>query len=73
MSNLLPTSPTKLVLVEEQQFLTFFDGFVATDVGDGAAANDTIRTYRSNLKQFLRWCESEQIHPISATFAELKQ
>ncbi|MDJ0583236.1 tyrosine-type recombinase/integrase [Crocosphaera sp.] len=73
MSNLLPTSPTKLVLVEEQHFLTFFDGFVATDVGDGAAANDTIRTYRSNLKQFLRWCEQERIHPISATFAELKQ
>ncbi len=73
MSNLLPTSSSKFVLVEEQQFLTFFDGFVATDVGDGAAANDTIRTYRSNVKQFLRWCEQEQINPISATFAELKQ
>ncbi|MGK7880704.1 MAG: tyrosine-type recombinase/integrase [Crocosphaera sp.] len=73
MSNLIPITPSKIVLVEWQQFLTFFDGFVATDVGDGAAANDTIRTYRSNLKQFLRWCEQEGVHPVSATFTQLKQ
>ncbi len=73
MSNLSPTPPTKLILVEEQQFLAFFNQFLLTDVGDGAAANDTIRTYRSHIKQFLRWCQSQQIHPIEASFAQLKQ
>lgn len=73
MSALTPSPEPKPILANATQFLSFFDDFLATDVGDGAAANDTLRTYRCHLKQFLGWCHTNQVHPIEATFAQLKQ
>jgi integrase/recombinase XerD len=42
-------------------------------VGAGAAASDTLRTYRSHIKQFLQWCQTHQVQPIEATSSQLKQ
>ncbi|MEA5537362.1 tyrosine-type recombinase/integrase [Crocosphaera sp. XPORK-15E] len=73
MSALIPLPSVKPILAHPPQILHFFDEFLATDVGEGAAASDTLRTYRCHLKQFLNWCQTHQVHPIEATFAQLKQ
>ena len=34
---------------------------------DGASAENTIRAYRSDFGQYLKWCETKNISPIPAT------
>lgn len=63
----------KLALAHPQEFLDLFTRFFKTDVGGGNAADDTRKTYRSNLKQYLAWCASLNLHPLAATRGDLKQ
>lgn len=40
-----------------------FEEYVNLAIADGNASEDTIATYRSRLKQFLSWCESNRLYP----------
>ena len=72
MSNLVSTHSVKSILICDTQILEFFDDFLKTDVGEGRAADDTCRTYLCHIKQFVQWCQTHGLNPISATFANLK-
>jgi site-specific recombinase XerD len=50
-----------------------FERYLKTDVGDGDVADDTFKTYRTNVKQYLTWCESSGLHPLEATRRDLKE
>ncbi|WP_009546202.1 tyrosine-type recombinase/integrase [Crocosphaera subtropica] len=73
MSNLVSTHSAKTILISDTQILNFFDDFLNTDVGNGRAADDTVRTYLCHLKQFVHWCQTNTLNPIEATFANLKR
>lgn len=72
MTFLSPFSSQKLVLDTPALFLSFFETFIQTEVGEGAASSDTLKTYSSNLAQYLHWCEQHQRHPLQVSRSDLK-
>jgi site-specific recombinase XerD len=49
-----------------------FANFLRLDVAQGDASPETIRTYWSNVSQYLGWCTAEGVHPALATEEALK-
>lgn len=49
-----------------------FAQFLQLEVGDGAASIDTIRSYISQTKQYLNWCQDNLLPPIEADFQDIK-
>jgi len=52
--------------------LASFADFLRLDVAQGDASPETIRTYWSNVRQYLDWCTAEGVHPALATEDDLK-
>ncbi len=73
MSAIVASPNPKPILNTTTSYLDFFEDFLNKDVGDGAAADDTLKTYRCHIKQFLSWCSDTQLNPIEATFNQLKE
>ncbi|PSB00474.1 tyrosine-type recombinase/integrase [Merismopedia glauca] len=72
MTVLVTQSPsTDIVAIDRLSAL--FDRYLQTDVGEGDASADTVKTYRTNLKQFLSWCQALNLHPLSATRSQIKE
>ncbi|MGK7914101.1 MAG: phage integrase N-terminal SAM-like domain-containing protein [Prochloraceae cyanobacterium] len=71
MSSLVSSTNAKPVLDTATAHLNVFEKFLKHHVGEGSAENDTIRTYRCHIKQFLRWCQDAELNPIEATFNQL--
>ena len=46
--------------------------YLTEDVGHGAASVDTVRTYTTQIKMFLRWCHTNAIVPLSASRSDIK-
>ncbi len=46
--------------------------YLNLDTGEGRASDDTISTYRSQLKLYLKWCSYNRIHPLKATVDTIK-
>ncbi|PSB01530.1 tyrosine-type recombinase/integrase [Merismopedia glauca] len=65
------SQPHQIVAIDRLSAL--FDRYLQTDVGEGDAATDTLKTYRINLKQFLAWCSGINLHPIAATRRQMKE
>jgi site-specific recombinase XerD len=59
--------------IAPENWSALFDRYLQTDVGEGDAATDTIKTYRTSLKQFLSWCGWQKLHPMQATRQHLKE
>jgi len=49
-----------------------FKEFIESDVASGDASSDTLKTYRSSLKQFFQWCAFNDLSPLTATKLALK-
>ena len=48
------------------------DGFIESlEVEKGSSAH-TIRSYRSDLESFLRWCERKNVDPLHATHRDIR-
>jgi site-specific recombinase XerD len=60
-------------IIKSDRLSVIFDRYLQTDVGEGDAATDTLKTYRTNLKQFLVWCSQMNLHPLAATRRQLKE
>lgn len=66
MSDLSPTSiATSSLFVAWTKYLT-------EDVGRGAASRDTVRTYTTQIKIFLKWCHQSAIAPLSVSRSHVK-
>ena len=53
--------------------LEVFGEFLDIDVSAGDAASDTLKTYRRQLQQFLKWCDSQQIYPADVIKDDIKK
>lgn len=51
---------------------SLFTQFIDFEVGDGAASPDTIRSYISQTKQYLTWCQDNLIPPKDADSDDIK-
>jgi integrase/recombinase XerD len=69
-SNLVTIGSVELSPTESYELL--FTQFLNSDVGDGAASDDTRKTYRTNIKAFLIWCQEWDLDPLKATRSDLK-
>ena len=71
MSNLIPyDAPAPLATTDE--LLAGFAAFLRLDVAQGDASPATIRTYKSQVGQYLDWCGSKGVHPATATDDDMK-
>ncbi|GFE71800.1 tyrosine-type recombinase/integrase [Chroococcus sp. FPU101] len=69
-SSLVTIGSVELTPTESYELI--FTQFLNSDVGDGAASDDTRKTYRTNLKAFLIWCQKGNLDPLDATRSNLK-
>lgn len=57
---------------QAEDLLAAFAEFLRLDVAQGDASPETVRTYWSNVRQYLDWCTAEGVHPALATEEDLK-
>ena len=44
-----------------------FERYLNLTIADGHASNDTVKTYRSRVHQFLSWCREQELYPALVT------
>ena len=44
-----------------------FERYLNLTIADGHASNDTVKTYRSRVEQFLSWCRERELYPALIT------
>lgn len=72
MQNPTPTTTTPEFHLDADELIAAFTNFLQFDVGAGGASAETIRTYWCEVKQYLLWCRSHQIQPLTATRNTIK-
>ena len=50
-----------------------FDRYLNLTIADGHASNDTIKTYRNRVHQFLSWCKERELYPALITQDNIKE
>jgi integrase/recombinase XerC/integrase/recombinase XerD len=53
--------------------LQAFAAFLYIDVANGDAREDTIRSYQSNVRAWVNWCQANGINPAKASVDTIKQ
>ena len=59
--------------IPTEELLTAFADYLRLDVAEGDASPETIRTYWGQVRNYLDWCQGEEVHPALATEEDLKQ
>ena len=72
MPMLTAATPSQ-VIVTLESLLEVFADFLNIDVGAGAAAADTLNTYRRQIEQFIHWCDRHHLHPAEVTKDDIKR
>ncbi|MBE6472348.1 MAG: tyrosine recombinase [Coriobacteriaceae bacterium] len=52
--------------------LALLDGFIESLKVEKAASDHTMRSYRTDLESFLRWCSRKNVDPLHATHRQLR-
>ncbi len=65
------TTTTTFVL-DANELIRVFTNFLQFDVASGGASAETIRTYWCEAKQYLLWCEVNQLQPLTVTRDAIK-
>ncbi|MEO0849454.1 MAG: phage integrase N-terminal SAM-like domain-containing protein [Cyanobacteria bacterium J06643_13] len=50
-----------------------FDRYLNLTIADGHASNDTVKTYRNRVHQFLSWCRERELYPALITKENIKE
>lgn len=50
-----------------------FERYLKLTIADGHASNDTVKTYRSRVQQFLSWCKERELYPALVTKDNIKE
>ena len=50
-----------------------FERYLNLTIADGHASNDTVKTYRSRVHQFLSWCRERELYPALVTKENILQ
>lgn len=56
-----------------QQLQDAFANFLRLDIGSGDVAADTVKTYLSQIKQYLTWCFEQEVNPACVSRTEIKE
>ena len=48
-------------------FLNNFETIILPFIADGNPSEDTIAAYYSSIRNFISWCESNDINPLNVT------
>ncbi len=68
----VPRSKTEVKILPTIKLLQDnFERYLAVEIANGNASEDTKRTYRSYVKQFLLWCNREEIYPARVKSTEI--
>lgn len=60
----VPRSQTEVKILPTIKLLQDnFERYLEVEIANGNASEDTKRTYRSYIRQFLNWCDREEIYP----------
>jgi len=71
------TSPSSLksatpFVFNADELIAAFTSFLQFDIGSGGASAETIRTYWCEVRQYLVWCQTNQIQPLQVTRDNIK-
>lgn len=55
-----------------ERFAPLLDGYLNSLRVEQAASDHTIRSYRTDLETFLRWCDRKDIDPLTMTYRQLR-
>ena len=73
MDRLTITSTTTTTFVlDANELIAAFTNVLQFDVASGGASAETIRTYWCEAKQYLLWCEVNQLQPLAVTRDAIK-
>ena len=50
-----------------------FEKYLGLIVADGSASQDTRKTYRNRLHQFLSWCQEKEVYPALVTKSQIQE
>ena len=50
-----------------------FERYLNLTIADGHASNDTVKTYRNRVHQFLNWCRERELYPALITKEDIKE
>ena len=50
-----------------------FERYLNLTIADGQASNDTVKTYRSRVHQFLSWCRERELYPALIIQENIKE
>ena len=68
----LVTSSAPPFVLDANELIAAFTNFLTFDVASGGASAETIRTYWCEAKQYLLWCETNQLQPLTVTRDAIK-
>ena len=66
------TTPTSTFVLDANELIRVFTNFLQFDIASGGASPETIRTYWCEAKQYLLWCETNQLQPLTMTRDAIK-
>jgi integrase/recombinase XerD len=66
------TTSTPTFVLDADPLIAAFTSFLQFDVASGGASAETIRTYWCEVKQYLLWCEINQLQPLEVTRDAIK-
>jgi integrase/recombinase XerD len=61
-----------VVEIDCDELIGVFTNFLQFDVANGNASGDTIVTYWTQVKQYLKWCQESKLDPRAATRETIK-
>jgi integrase/recombinase XerD len=63
---------TPTFILDANELIRVFTNFLQFDIAAGGASAETIRTYWCEAKQYLLWCEANQLQPLTVTRDAIK-
>jgi integrase/recombinase XerD len=72
-SHLQRTAEATPAEIGEAELIEAFADFIQVDIASGDASADTIRTYLSQLQQYLDWSRQRNLHPAYASRRTIKE
>ncbi len=67
------SSATVFTLPTVKAMWDCFERYLNLTIANGHASNDTVKTYRGRVHQFLSWCKKQELYPALITKENIKE
>ena len=58
--------------IDADYFVTHFEEFIPRYIAKGNPSEDTLTHYNNQIRNFIRWCLKDSIHPLSVTEYQMR-